>query len=126
MVDDAASREFCRPPDQTLSALARDERFGSLLVTFSWGSYVPSATRRRQVRLDEPPTVAGRDAVRVRPHRLRTVDAIDLRTVERSHLWCGAPLGRAMTHARGEHEPPPKSAAPATYHAFVAAFCDAP
>jgi glycosyltransferase involved in cell wall biosynthesis len=126
MLDDAVIREFCRPPDQTLLALARDERVGQLLVADSWRSYVLSASRRRKVRLSECATIAGRDVVRVRPHRLRRDDATDLATVERSYLRYGALLGRALAGARGERAPGPKPASLVTYNPFVAAFCDAP
>ncbi|HEV2779867.1 MAG TPA: glycosyltransferase [Actinophytocola sp.] len=126
MFEDAVNREFCRPPDQTLLALARDERVGRLLVADSWRSYLASAARRRPIRLTEPLTVAGRDAVRVRPHRVRTVEATELATVERSYRAYGALLGRALARARGERRPRPESAALVTYHPFVAAFCDAP
>ena len=36
MFDDAVNREFCRPPDQTLLALAGDGRVGELLAADSW------------------------------------------------------------------------------------------
>ena len=38
MFDDAVRREFCRPPDQTLLALSRDDRVGRLLVAEAWRS----------------------------------------------------------------------------------------
>lgn len=120
MLEDTLNREFCRPPDQTLLALARDERVGRLLVADPWRSYVASVARRRGVRLDTPLTVGGRNAVRVRPHRLRTDDATDLASVERSYRAYGRELGRALARAGGQR------AALVTYHPFVAAFCDAP
>lgn len=124
MLDDAVGREFCRPPDQTLLALALDVRVGRLMVADPWRSYVVSAVRRRPVRLVEDITVAGRDAIRVRPHRLRTDDAVDIGTVERSYRRYGEVLGRALARSRGEREPSPASAALVTYHPFAAAFCD--
>jgi teichuronic acid biosynthesis glycosyltransferase TuaH len=126
LLDDLINREFCRPQDQTLLALARDERIGKLLVADEWRSYILSAARRRRVRLYERTTVAGRDVVRVRPHRLRRSDATDLAVVERSYLRYGALLGRALARARGERVSKPQSAALVTYQPFVAAFCDAP
>jgi glycosyltransferase involved in cell wall biosynthesis len=126
MFEDAINREFCRPPDQTLLALAHDERVGRLLVADPWRSYVASMVRRRGVRLDTPLTVGGRNAVRVRPHRLRVDDATDLATVERSYQAYGRALGRALARTRGEATPAPESAALVTYHPFVAAFCTAP
>jgi hypothetical protein len=71
MLEDAVRREFCRPPDQTLLALARDERIGRLLVADPWRSYAAAAARRRSLRLTGPVTIGGRTALRVRPHRLR-------------------------------------------------------
>ncbi|WP_169917927.1 glycosyltransferase [Rhodococcus zopfii] len=124
MFDDAVGREFCRPPDQTLLALAHDARVGRLLVADPWRSYVVSAARRRPVRLVEDITVAGREAIRVRPHRLRTDDSAEIGTVERSYRRYGEVLGRALARSRGEREPRPRSATLVTYHPFAAAFCD--
>ena len=126
MVDDAVNREFCRPPDQTLLALADDERVGRLVVADSFRSYLASAARRRPLRLVEPVVVGGRVAVRARPHRLRQVESTRLRTVERAYRRYGVLLGRALARARGERLPRPESAALVTYHPFVAAFCAAP
>jgi teichuronic acid biosynthesis glycosyltransferase TuaH len=126
MLEDAVNREFCRPPDQTLLALARDERVGRLLVADPWRSYVASAARRRSLRLTGPVTLDGRNAVRVRPHRLRRADSTRLRSVERAYGAYGSLLGRALAGARGERKPGAKSAALVTYNPFVAAFCDAP
>ena len=126
MVEDAVNREFCRPPDQTLLALAGDERVGRLVVADSFRSYFASAARRRPLRLVEPVVVGGRAAERARPHRLRQVESTRLRTVERAYQRYGVLLGRALARARGERLPRPESAALVTYHPFVAAFCDAP
>jgi glycosyltransferase involved in cell wall biosynthesis len=120
MVEDAVNREFCRPPDQTLLALAGDDRVGRLLVADSYRSYPVSAARRRPVGLVEPVTIGDRAAVRVRPHRLRKDESTRLSTVERAYRRYGSLLGRAL--ARGGSD----SAALVTYHPFVAAFCDAP
>jgi teichuronic acid biosynthesis glycosyltransferase TuaH len=126
MVEDAVNREFCRPPDQTLLALAADERVGRLVVADSFRSYLASAARRRPLRLVEIVTVGGRIATRARPHRLRKVESTRLRTVERAYRRYGVLLGRALARSRGEQRPRPESAALVTYHPFVAAFCDAP
>jgi teichuronic acid biosynthesis glycosyltransferase TuaH len=125
MFEDAVNREFCRPPDQTLLALADDDRVDHLLVADSYRSYLASAARRRSFRLDSPLVVGGRPAVRVRPHRMRTVESTDLRTVERAYQDYGNQLGRALARSRGERVAAPESAALVTYNPFVAAFCDA-
>ncbi len=126
MLEDAVNREFCRPPDQTLLALARDERVGRLLVADSWRSYAAAAARRRSLRLTEPVTIGGRTALRVRPHRLRKAESTRLATVERAYRSYGEILGRALARARGEKEPSAGSAALVTYSPFVAAFSDSP
>jgi teichuronic acid biosynthesis glycosyltransferase TuaH len=126
MFDDAVNREFCRPPDQTLLALANDERVGQLVVADSFRSYIASIVRRRPLHLVETVMVRRRAATRVRPHRLRKVESTQLRTVERAYRRYGVLLGRALARARGQQRPRPESAALVTYHPFVAAFCDAP
>lgn len=125
MLDDAVDREFCRPPDQTLLALAGDERVGRLLTADAWRSYPVSLARRRPVRLLERVTLADRDAVRVRPHHLRVGESTRLRTVERDYRRYGEVLGLALARTRGERLLRPRSATLVTYHPFVAAFCDA-
>jgi glycosyltransferase involved in cell wall biosynthesis len=126
MLEDAVNREFCRPPDQTLLALARDERIGRLLVADPWRSYAATIARRRSLRLTGPVTVGGRAALRVRPHRLRNADSTQSRSVARAYRGYGSVLGRALAGARAERKPGAKSAALVTYNPFVAAFCDAP
>src|SRR5512132_3891163 len=90
MLEDAVRREFCRPPDQTLLALARDERIGRLLVADPWRSYAATVARRRSPRLTEPATVGGRTALRVRPHRLRRVESTRLTSVVRAYGTYGS------------------------------------
>jgi teichuronic acid biosynthesis glycosyltransferase TuaH len=51
MLEDATSREFCRPPDQRLLALASNDKIGSLFV--AWRSLPVSLLRRRPVQLRE-------------------------------------------------------------------------
>ena len=126
MYDDSVKREFSRPPDQTLLALAEDERVGHLVVADPYRSYVLSAARRRPLHLVEDLTVGARAATRARPYRLRKVDSTDVATVERAYRRYGVLLGQALARARGEQEPRPESATLVTYHPFAAAFCDAP
>jgi teichuronic acid biosynthesis glycosyltransferase TuaH len=126
MFEDAVRREFCRPPDQTLLALARDVRIGRLLVADPWRSYSATAARRRSLRLTGSVTIGGRTALRVRPHRLRRAESTRLPPVARAYGAYGSVLGRALAGARGERKPTAESAALVTYNPFVAAFCDAP
>jgi glycosyltransferase involved in cell wall biosynthesis len=125
MLEDAVAREFARPPDQTLLALARDSRVGGLLVADSWRSYPLSIARRRPLRLVEPISLNERTAVRARPHRVRRRDSTRPSTVARSYRSYGRLLGKALARARGEHRARPESAALVTYNPFVAAYCDA-
>jgi hypothetical protein len=111
MLEDAVRREFCRQPDQTLLALARDERIGRLLVADLWRSYAATAARRRSFRLTGPVTIGGRTALRVRPHRLRRAESTRLRSVARACGVYGSVLGRALAGGRGERRPDAKSAA---------------
>jgi teichuronic acid biosynthesis glycosyltransferase TuaH len=126
MLEDAVRREFNWPSDQTLLALARDDRVGRLLVADPWRSYGQSTARRRPLRLIEPISLHGRAAVRVRPHRLRRFDSTRPSTVARSYRSYGRLLGKALALARGEARALPRSAALVTYNPFVAAYCDAP
>src|SRR5262249_41070726 len=126
MRSDAFVREFCRPPDQTLLALAADERVGQLVAADSFRSYIASVARRRSWSLVEDVVVGGRAMTRARPHRLRTVESTQVRTVARAYRRYGELLGRALAHARGEAQPRPESAALVTYSPLAAAFCDAP
>ena len=125
-LDDAIRRHFHRPPDQMVLALARDSRVGELLVADPWRSYASAISRRAGFHLVEPFTVAGREAVRVRPRRLARFDSSSLSRVERSYHRYGLILGRALARVRGVRTPEPRSASLVTYHPFVAAFCDAP
>jgi glycosyltransferase involved in cell wall biosynthesis len=124
--DDAISREFCWPSDQTLLALAGDDRVGHLLVADPFRSYPLSVARRRPLRLTAPITVGGRTATRVRPHRLRRDDPTDLDAVEQASRRYVGLLGRALARLRGEQRPQTKSAALVTYNPFIAGFGDAP
>jgi teichuronic acid biosynthesis glycosyltransferase TuaH len=78
MLDDAVQREFCRPPDQTLLALAGDDQVGRLLVADSWRSVPVSLLRRRPVQPREQITIAGRAATRLRLYRLRIGESTSL------------------------------------------------
>lgn len=126
MLEDAGRREFCRPPDQTLLALAGDHRVGRLLIADSLRSLPVSLVRRRPVKLCEQITLADRPATRVRLHRLRITDSTRLSSVERAYRRYGQLLGRALAREQDDRGPRPASTALVTYHPFVAAFADAP
>jgi teichuronic acid biosynthesis glycosyltransferase TuaH len=126
MFEDSVAREFCTPADQTLLALATDDRIGNLVVSDPFRSYVLSAARRRPTNLIEPFEVGGRTAMRARPHRLRRHDATDVATVEKAYQKFGELLGDALAQTRGEPTARPDSATLVTYHPFAAAWCDAP
>ena len=126
MLEDAFNRAFCRPPDQTLLALARDERIGRLLVADSWRSYLATLARRRSPALTAPATVGGRTTLRVRPHRLRRVESTRLAEVAGTYRAYGSLLGRALARARGQRQATAESATLVTYNPFVAAYCDSP
>jgi teichuronic acid biosynthesis glycosyltransferase TuaH len=126
MLEDAFNRAFCRPPDQTLLALARDERIGRLLIADSWRSYLATVARRRSLAFTAPATVGGRATLRVRPHRVRRVDSTRLASVVRGYRAYGSLLGRALARARGERRATAESATLVTYNPFVAAYCDSP
>lgn len=126
MLEDTLEREFCRPPDQTLLALANDERVGRLLVADPWRSHVLSVARRRPRRLVEEVPIASRTVFRVRPHRFRRRDSTKPRSLARSYRTYGERLGKALAGVRGESTPSPRSAALVTYSPFVAAYCESP
>ncbi len=123
--DDVHRREFCRPADQAVLALASDDRVGQLLVADPWRSYPVSAARRRSFRLVEQTSVDGRSVVRVRPHRVRRADPTHPSAVARTYRSYGRSLGKALERARRDSHDRRRSAALVTCHPFVAAYCDA-
>lgn len=125
-LDDAVRREFCRPADQMLLALTRDDRVGRLLVADPWRSYVLSAARSRPLRLVEPISVNGCPVVRVRPHRLRRSDPTRSRAIARSYRTYGRLLGKALARTSADDPIRPETASLVTCHPFVAAYCHAP
>ena len=115
-----------RPPDQTLLALARDERIGRLLVADPWRSYAATAARRRSLRLTDLRPSAGAPRFASGPPPPADTESTRSRSVARAYSAYGSVLGRALAGSRGERKPGAKSAALVTYNPFVAAFCDAP
>jgi hypothetical protein len=126
MLDDAVRREFCRPPDQTLLALAADDRVGRLLVADALRSLPVSLVRRRPVRLREQITIAGRAATRLRPQRLRVTESSSLSSIERAYRRYGRLLGQGLAREQANGSQRADSTALVTYDPFVAAFADAP
>jgi teichuronic acid biosynthesis glycosyltransferase TuaH len=125
MLEDAIGREFCRPADQVVLALARDSRVGQLVVADAWRSYVLSLLRGRNIHRAERISLAGREVMRARPLRLKREDPLSLAAVERSYSHYSELLGRVLGSARGERKAQPKSAALVTCSPLVAAFSDA-
>jgi teichuronic acid biosynthesis glycosyltransferase TuaH len=126
MLDDAVQREFCRPSDQTLLALAADDRVGRLLVADSLRSLPVSLARRRPVQLREQITIAGRAATRLRPQRLRRTESTSLSSIKRAYRRYGRLLGQALAREQSNGGRLPDSTTLVTYDPFVAAFADAP
>lgn len=115
-LDDSREREFCRPNDQVLLALARDERVRRLAVVDPWRSLPVDVVKRRPLRVIEPATVAGRQVVRVRPRRLRRGDETSVTRLARSYRE----YGRVIERALGLREP----ATLVTFNPFVAAWAE--
>lgn len=118
-LDDVVAREFCRPPDQTLLALARDERVRHLLSADPWRSRPVSWARGRRPRLTSAHDVAGRSVSRVRPMRTRRRDPVDVGALRRTYERYGQVLGRALAARTAGSG----AAGLVTYHPFVAAWC---
>jgi hypothetical protein len=123
MLDNAVRREFCRPPDQTLLALAAGDRVGRLLVADALRSLPVPLVRRRPVRLREQITIAGREATRLRPHRFRVTS---LSSIERAYHRYVRLLGKALVREQADGSLRADSTALVTYDPFVAAFAAAP
>jgi teichuronic acid biosynthesis glycosyltransferase TuaH len=60
-LDDVVRREYCRPPDQGLLAVARSPDVSRLAVADPWRSWPGAVVRRRDLRSRETVTVAGRE-----------------------------------------------------------------
>ena len=118
-LDDVVAREFCRPPDQTLLALAREPRVGHLLSADPWRSRPVQWARRRRPRLISEHGLPSRSVTRVRPLRIRHRDPTDVRQLRLAYERYAHVLGRALqarTNSTG-------GASLVTYHPFVAAWC---
>lgn len=117
--DNAVEREFCRPPDQTLLALARAPEVERLFAVDPWRSAPVDVYRRRGLRTRETVEVAGREVVRVRPRRLRLRDPLELSAARAAYSAYGERIGRALAADAGDRG----ASALVTYHPFVAAWC---
>lgn len=113
--DDCLAREFCRPPDQILRALAGDPRVTSLAVVDPWRSRVVDLVRGRGTRLVSRDLLDGRPVVRLRPRRLRLREPTSPRVLRAGY----ARLGRIMAAHAG---PVGSSTALVTVNPFIAAW----
>ncbi|QTE29650.1 glycosyltransferase [Pengzhenrongella sicca] len=119
-VDDIVDREFCRPPDRALIALAESADVGRLIVSDPWRSWPVQVARRRTLKTRQTLSVRGKPVRRISPRRLRRADPLDVPGLEvqfrRYARRVGAAAGLSATDG----------AALITYDPFVAAFADAP
>ena len=118
-VDDIVRREFCRPPDQALLALAGSADVGRLVVADPWRSWAVDAAKRRSLRRLRSQHVRGRRVDRVSPRRLRRTDPLEVPQLEAQFRRHSRRIGEiaGLSAANG--------AALVTYDPFVAAFADA-
>jgi len=111
-IDDAVSREFCRPPDQALLALAASSRVGRLVVANPWRSRLSVLRRRR--RYDGELGAAVRV---VRPFRWRRRDPVGAEALAAAYrAW-----DKALAPRVGGLDEPVMI----TFHPFVAAHAPA-
>lgn len=119
-LDDVERREYCRPPDQGLLALARDPSVTELSVADPWRSLPVAVAKRQPVRRRMRTTVRGRQVLRLRPRRLVRNDPIEVEALKRSYARYARQVGSLAELGRGGE------VALVTYNPFVAAFCEAP
>ena len=117
-LDDVERREFCRPPDRALLALAGSPDVGRLVLCDPWRSTPVDALRRRDLRSLRRLEVAGRTVERVSPRRLRRADPVDVPSLERSFQAYARRVGQ-LTGLSAAH-----TATLVTYNPFVAAFAE--
>ncbi|MXG89965.1 glycosyltransferase [Nocardioides flavescens] len=118
--DDVVRREFCRPPDRGLLALAQSPEVTRLAVVDAWRSWPSAVIRRRGLSSTEQVEVADRLVTRLRPRRLRRGEPTEVRVLEREYARYSRWSGRVLGLRSGDE------AALVTYNPFVAAFADAP
>lgn len=117
-LDDAVVREWCRPPDQTLLALARCPDVGRLYAADPWRWVGASVLRRRSLRAVDRTSLAGRPLTRLRPLRARRGDPLDLPGLQAAYRAYGRRLGMALARDLGTGA----QAVLVSYHPFVAAW----
>jgi len=119
-MDDAIRREFCRPPDQTLLALARDARVTALSAVDPWRSWPVDIVKRRPIRQCSRVSMPSGSVWRLRPRRFRRTDPTESSRLRHGYkhyaTWIGAHLPSDHTDA----------ATLITFHPFVAAWAQAP
>lgn len=116
--DDCVRRQFCRPPDQVLVALALEPQIERLAVVDAWRSAPVDLLRRRPLGRLQTAEVAGRPVRRVRPRRLRRRDPLDVDRLRTQYARYARAVGTALELA-------PRSTALVTTHPFVAAWGEA-
>ena len=116
--DDAVRREFCRPPDQVLLALASDPRVGALSAVDAWRSWPVDIAKRRPLGYQSSIQIASRDAWRLRPRRLGRGDPTDIGRLRDLYRRYGTWIAKHLPAAHGGN------ATLVTFHPFVAAWTE--
>jgi teichuronic acid biosynthesis glycosyltransferase TuaH len=117
-VDDVIRREFCRPPDRAILALAGSPDVGRLIVSDPWRSWPVDVAKRRRLLTRKSMTVDGRSIERVSPRRWRRSDPLDVPGLEQQFRRYGRRVG-AMAGLSASN-----GAVLVTYDPFVAAFAE--
>lgn len=117
-VDTIVAREFCRPPDRGVVALAASPDVGRLVVADPWRSWPVDLLKRRSLRSHRTFSVRGRTVERVSPRRVGRSDPLDVASLEPLYRRWAQQVGAAagLTSADG--------AVLVTYSPFAAAFAD--
>lgn len=93
-VDTAVQREFCRPPDQAVLALARSPRLGRVVIADPWRSGPVDFAKGRSCRQHSTEQVREVRVERVHPRRLRRSDPLSDEKLEQSYTRYKREIGR--------------------------------
>jgi glycosyltransferase involved in cell wall biosynthesis len=118
--DDAVRREFCRPPDQTLLALAGDGRVDPLSMVDPWRSWPVDLLKLRPLQRRQKVDIESRSAWRLRPRRIRRGEPTETARLRETYRSYGEVIGRLLP---AEHD---GGATLVTFHPFVAAWARGP